>query len=279
MTETRPTTMRRGTLTFDVHDDGPADGAPVVLLHGFPEDSSTWSRVAPLLHERGLRTVALDQRGYSPGARPRARAAYRLPFLVADVLALLERTGPAHVVGHDWGAGVAWALGAWAPERVRSLTVLSTPHPRAMARGLVRSDQALRSLYVALFQLPALPEAFLRPRLPALLRRSGLPAEQAERCGALMREPGALTAALDWYRALPLGARPVGAVQVPTTYLWGAADPALGRWAAEDTERHVEAPYRFVELDTGHWLPAHAALEVASAVADRVAASTADVAT
>ena len=271
MTPPRTTTMRRGTLTFDVHDDGPADGPPVVLLHGFPEDSTCWSRVAPLLHDRGLRTVALDQRGYSPGARPLARAAYRLDFLVADVLALLERTGPAHVVAHDWGASVAWALAASAPERLRSLTVLSTPHPRALARALVRSDQALRSLYVGLFQLPALPEALLRPRLAALLRRSGLPAEQAERCGALMREPGALTAALDWYRALPLATRPVGAVRVPTTYVWGASDPALGRWAAEDTERHVEAPYRFVELDTGHWLPAHAAGEVASAVADRVA--------
>lgn len=271
MTAPRLTVLRRHYLAFDVHDDGPSDGETVILLHGFPEDSSSWSRVTPLLHDAGLRTVALDQRGYSPDARPLARAAYRLDFLVDDVLALLAGTGPAHVVGHDWGGNVAWALAAWAPERVRSLTVLSTPHPRALARALVRSDQALRSLYVGLFQLPALPEALLARSLPALLERSGLPPEDADRYATRMREPGALRAALNWYRALPIARRSVGAVRVPTTYVWGSGDAALGRWAAEDTERQAEAPYRFVELDGGHWLPENAPDEVATAVTDRVA--------
>jgi pimeloyl-ACP methyl ester carboxylesterase len=270
MTARRLTTMRRGLLTFDVHDEGPLDGPPVVLLHGFPEDSSSWADVAPLLHAAGLRTVALDQRGYSPGARPGPRAAYRLDFLVADVLALLGATGPAHVVGHDWGGNVAWALAAWAPERVRSLTVLSTPHPRALSRALVRSDQAARSLYVGLFQLPALPEALLLPALPGLLERSGLPASDAARYAARLREPGALRAALHWYRALPLARRPVGPVRVPTTYVWGARDGALGRHAAEGTDADVLATYRFVELDAGHWLPETVPDLVADAVVDRV---------
>ncbi|OLT52418.1 alpha/beta fold hydrolase [Cellulosimicrobium sp. CUA-896] len=267
----RVTSLRRGGLVFDVHDDGPLDGEPVVLLHGFPEDSSSWSRVVPLLHDAGLRTVALDQRGYSPGARPLARGAYRLDFLVQDVLALLDRTGPAHVVGHDWGGVVSWALAAWAPARVRSLTVLSTPHPGALSRSLVRSNQGLRSLYVAVLQLPALPEALLGRALPSLLRRSGVPGEDADRYAARMRDPGALRAALHWYRALPLSRTPVADVTVPTTYVWGARDPALGRRAAEDTERFVRAPYRFVELDAGHWLPEVAVDDVAGAVTDRVA--------
>ncbi|HYH33581.1 MAG TPA: alpha/beta fold hydrolase, partial [Nocardioides sp.] len=101
--------VTRDGLTFDVVDSGPASGEPVVLLHGFPERSTSWAAVAPRLHDEGLRTLALDQRGYSPGARPRGRAAYRLRHLVDDVVALVDEVGgPVHVVGHDWGAVVAW---------------------------------------------------------------------------------------------------------------------------------------------------------------------------
>lgn len=270
MDAARLTRLRRGRLAFDVHDTGPADGSPVVLLHGFPQDSTCWSRVSPMLHDAGLRTVALDQRGYSPGARPRPRAAYRLEHLVDDVRALLRHTGPAHVVGHDWGAGVAWALAAWAPQDIRGLTVLSTPHPAALARSLLRSDQALRSLYIGWFQLPVLPEALLWRSLERMLVRSGLPDQDAARYASRMRGDHALPSALGWYRALPLSRRPVGDVSVPTTFVWGARDFALGRESAEQTQAHVHAPYRFVELDAGHWLPETQAEEVAAAVVDRI---------
>ena len=266
----RLTRLRRGRLSFDVHDAGPAGGPPVVLLHGFPQDSTCWSGVAPLLHDAGLRTVALDQRGYSPGASPRPSAAYRLEHLASDVLHLLDHTGPAHIVGHDWGGGVAWALGAWAPERVRSLTVLSTPHPRALWGSLVRSDQALRSWYIALVQVPALPEALLGRRLEPALERSGLPHDDAARYAERMRDRSTLRSALAWYRALPLSRRLVGDVTVPTTFVWGTRDVALGRWAAEHTEAHVRAPYRFVELDAAHWLPETRSEDVAAAVVDGV---------
>src|SRR4051794_39933297 len=117
----------RAGLTFDLRDGGPADGQPVVLLHGFPQDSTCWADVEPALHAAGLRTLAPDQRGYSPGARPPGRSAYRITEPAADVLALLDEAGlaSAHIVGHDWGAAVAWALAGRHPERVRSLTVLS----------------------------------------------------------------------------------------------------------------------------------------------------------
>jgi pimeloyl-ACP methyl ester carboxylesterase len=265
--------FRTDGLEFDVRDGGPTDGSPVVLLHGFPQDGTSWERVLPDLHAAGLRTLVPDQRGYAPGARPEGRSAYRTELLVADVVALLDAAAldRAHVVGHDWGGIVGWTLAAQHPRRVASLTVASVPHPQALSRSLLNSPQALRSAYVGLFQLPRLPEALLAPRLEPLLRRSGLPGAEAARYAARMREPGALTAALNWYRALPLSRSRTGTVAVPTTYAWGNRDGALGRRAAELTEEHVTGPYRFVELDAGHWLPETRPAELARLLLERTA--------
>ncbi|GAA1634425.1 alpha/beta fold hydrolase [Georgenia ruanii] len=268
--------VRRGRLLFDVRDEGPVDGEAVLLLHGFPEDATSWDRVVPLLHGEGLRTLAPDQRGYSPGARPPERAAYRLPFLVADAMAVLDAAGlgRAHLVGHDWGAGVAWAAAASQPARVASLTVLTTPHPRAFAWSLTHSAQPLRSWYMGFFQLPALPEALLGPRLEGLLAAGGLPGADAARYAARMREPGALRAALNWYRAIPLAGRPLpGAVETPATYLWGVHDPAVSAATADRTEHYISAPYRSVALDAGHWLPETRPEEVAEAILHRAHAA------
>ena len=118
-------TLHHDGLTFDVLDEGPRDGKPVVLLHGFPERSSTWRLVSPLLHQAGLRTIALDQRGYSPGARPRRRRDYRMHHLVGDVVALIDQVGePVHLVGHDWGAAVGWAVTMRRPDQVVTRTML-----------------------------------------------------------------------------------------------------------------------------------------------------------
>ncbi len=258
---------RNDGLLFDVSDAGPPDGDAAVLLHGWPQDHTAWRRVVPLLTGAGLRTLAPDLRGTSPGARPRERAAYRMPALVGDVTALLDAAGldRAHVVGHDWGGALAWAVAARHPDRVASLTVLSTPHPAAMSEALRHRDQAARSWYMFFFQLPVLPEVLLAPTLPRQLRGMGLPEEDARRYAARFREPGAATGGLNWYRALlsgmlrPGGTKPAGAggsrVTVPTTFLWGTRDPALGRRAAELTAGHVAGDYRFVETDAGHWLP------------------------
>jgi pimeloyl-ACP methyl ester carboxylesterase len=255
--------FRRDGLTFDVLDTGPSDGEPVVLLHGFPQDATAWKRVAPALHQHGLRTLAPDQRGYSPMARPRGRANYTMRETTADVLALLDAAGleSAHVVGHDWGGITAWALAAWHPDRVRTLTAVSVPHPAAMAKALVTSDQALRSSYMGLFQLPVLPERLLLAAngsaLRSTLRRGGLPDEVAEHYVARMREPGALSSALGWYRALPWSRRdPVGKIRVPTLHVWSTGDAFLGRSATEATEQFVDAPYRLEVLDdVTHWIP------------------------
>jgi len=266
--------FERSGLRFEVLDPiGPADET-VVLLHGFPQQPSSFKDVLPALHEHGLRTLVPSQRGYTSTARPVRRRDYRTAETAADVLALLDaaQVARAHIVGHDWGGTQAWALAAWHPERVASLTVLSTPHPSAMQRAFVSSTQGLRSWYMALFQLPWLPEAVAQATLGTTLRNSGLPLEHLGRYCDAMAVPGVLTGALNWYRGIPFSARPeVDPVSVPTTYVWGRHDFALGRTAAETTGKYVQAPYEFRELDSGHWLPETAPDEVAQAILDRVA--------
>lgn len=270
--------VRHDGLILTVRDEGPTDGDTVVLLHGFPQDSGCWDEVAPGLHRAGLRTLAPDQRGYSPAARPSDVSAYRLETLATDVLAVLDDAGldRAHVVGHDWGGALAWQLGAQHPDRVQSLTVLSTPHPRAMARSLVGSLQPLRSWYTLAVQVPVVPELVLSRTLATSLRLSGLPEDTARRYAARLSTPSDLRGPLGWYRAAAW--RPpwqllsglTGPVAVPTSYLWGNRDPALGRSAAERTGDHVTGDYLFVEVDAGHWLPENHPDQVVETVIDRV---------
>ncbi len=252
--------VTRDGLTFDVTDAGPGDAdTVVVLLHGFPQDRTAWDGVIPALAAAGARVLAPDQRGYSPRARPPARRAYVLAELVADVVALIDaaRAPRVHLVGHDWGGGVAWALAARHPERLASLTVLSTPHPAAMLWAITHATQAVRSWYMLAFQLPGLPERLLAGHIEEFLRSTALPDAHLRRYAARFANPAELTGPLAWYRALPLAGRAAapGVVGVPTTYLWGMHDPALGRAAALRTARFVRADYRFVILDAGHWLP------------------------
>ena len=273
--------FRRDGLTFDVRDAGPPDGEPVVLLHGFPQDSGAWDAVSPQLHQQGLRTLAPDQRGYSPMARPRGRKHYTLRQTVGDVLALLDAAEleSAHVVGHDWGGMVAWAISAWHPDRVSTLTALSVPHPAALAKAMVTSDQALRSSYMAAFQLPVLPELLLLARrgkaLRGMLRGGGLSRETAAHYVSRMQMPGALSAALGWYRAMPFQARDrVGAVRVPTQHVWSTGDAFLGRAGIDGTSRFVDAPYQLEILDdVSHWIPELAADRVAELITAHVRSS------
>ena len=272
----RITALARGGLTFDVADTGAARRGPVVVcLHGFPQDGHAFSAVVPRLTRAGLRVLVPDQRGYSPRARPRGRREYVLTELVDDVVALLDAAGArtAHVVGHDWGGVLGWALAAWHPDRVHSLTAVSTPHPAALRAAVVRGTQALNSSYVAAFQVPVLPERLLLARSGRLLadslRRSGLPPESTRRYAARMSAPGALTAALSWYRALPLPGPAVGPVSVPVTYLHGRDDPFFSRAAVLGTADHVTGDYERRTLPVGHWVPETAPDAVADAVLDR----------
>jgi pimeloyl-ACP methyl ester carboxylesterase len=262
-------TATRDGLTFDVHSWGPADGDPVLLLHGFPQNGASWDAVACRLADRGYRVLAPDQRGYSRRARPQGRRAYGLTKLAADALVVVdELVGPGgrvHLVGHDWGAAVAWRLAARHAERIRSLTAVSVPPPAAYVRSLVTTRQGLASWYVYAFQLPKLPERLLAarglrysPRLVAALRRTGQSRAAAERDAAWLAEPSALTGAINWYRAM-FAERPEGAdhpVQVPTLFVWSDGDTALTRQSIELVHEHVEGPFSYAELrGVSHWIP------------------------
>jgi pimeloyl-ACP methyl ester carboxylesterase len=275
----RITTLRHDGLTFDVLDEGPVDGTPVVLLHGFPERSSSWRHVAPLLHGAGLRTLALDQRGYSPGARPLGRWSYTTGKLVRDVVALIEQLGTkVHLVGHDWGAAVGWLVAARHPGLVHTWTALSVPHPAAFFRAMRHAEQRVRSAYMAAFTVPLLPELTARRpggRFDRQMRRAGMTEDDVARFRAEIVESGALPHALGWYRALPLN-RPGSTdvpVRVPTTLVWSDRDVAITRVGVDGTARWVEAPYDLVVLEgVDHWLPTHAPQECAAAILQRVGA-------
>ncbi len=266
-------------LVFTGLDDGPAGGEPVLLLHGFPEGARCWAGVLPLLASAGLRVVAPDLRGYSPGARPSATEAYRLDLLRDDVLGLLDALDwpTAHLVGHDWGALVAWVLAARRPDRVRTLTATSIPHPAAFAAALgTDPDQQRLSSYLQLFRMPGKAEQVLladdATRLRQFFAGSGMSVEEVDRFVQPLREPGALTAALEWYRAVnPADYADLPPVAVPTTYLWGEQDLGVAAAAARGCAAHVDADFRFVALPEGsHWLPEQLPEVVAAEVARRV---------
>lgn len=277
-----PVGREGGGLVLDVDDQGPLDGDVVVLLHGFPERSTCWSDVAPRLHAAGLRTLAVDQRGYSPRARPRSRRDYRADLLRDDAVAVIEaavdRVGPArrvHLVGHDWGAVVAWLVAADRPDLLSTLTAFSVPHPGAYLRAGVRSRQLLRSWYMAAFNVPGLPERMARrPGGPFewLLARTGMTRPELARFRAEVVDDGALPGGLGWYRALALSAGVMGArrVRVPTTFVWSEGDTAIDRWGAEHCGDFVREEYELVVL-TGvtHWIPTQAPDAAAEAVLAR----------
>jgi pimeloyl-ACP methyl ester carboxylesterase len=254
----------RGELVFDVIDQGPADGPVVVLLHGAPQFNTTWRSVIRRLTSQGYRCLAPNQRGYSPGARPTRRRDYRTEELAEDVRALIDASGAqrVHLVGYDFGAGVAWASAAEMPERLASLVTMSVPHPAALLKALATSRQGLASWYMGFFQLPRIPERVLLRRrgtetvLSKMLQSDKQTPEAANRDAGAMAEPGVLTAMLNWYRAIPLSdVRLVRReITVPTMYVWSDGDTALLEKGARDCGRYVSAEYRFEILHGTHWM-------------------------
>lgn len=281
--DVRLTGFRNGDLVFPVDDTGELGGfdTPVVLLHGFPQTRASWTPITPALNQRGYRVLAPDQRGYAPGARPPGRRSYALPHLVGDVIALIDTIGAekAHLVGHDWGGAVAWAFAGTHPERLRSVSVLSTPHPRAMLRAALTGSQLAKSWYMFAFQPPVVPEAALRSRrgtrlFRAALSESGMPTIEVDAAIALMGSDAA-TGVLNWYRAVPFGAAVSShLITVPALYVYGARDVALGRAAADLTARWMRGPYRYDVLpDAGHWLIDDAPNHVTTALLDHFSAT------
>jgi pimeloyl-ACP methyl ester carboxylesterase len=272
-------------FSFEVSDtaafsgDGP--GGAVILLHGFPQDRRCWERVTPALAAAGYRVLAPDLRGYSPGACPAARSAYRNSQLATDVLALADAAGAErfHLAGHDWGAALAWYVAGRHPGRVISLAALSVPHPGAFAQAMITGSQAARSWYMAAWQLPWLPERALGRRdgraFRDMLVRTGLDPASAGRYAARARDPAGLRGPLNWYRAMPFSVRePAGPVRVPTVFAWGNRDQFVSSAAAGLCGRYVTGPYRLAELDGAtHWLPEQAPDQVAALLTEHFAAA------
>jgi pimeloyl-ACP methyl ester carboxylesterase len=243
----------------------PGSRGNVILLHGFPETSAMWEPMLPALADAGFQVVAFDQRGYSPGARPESVTRYNIEALVSDVFAVADAVGfeRFHLVGHDWGAGVGWALALTSPERLESWTSLSIPHLLAYAAAIADDpDQQDRSSYIGFFRTPFLPEILSTFNRLSLLK-SAVWADHDETIlreyVAVFSEPGALTAALNWYRASGLDLTQAyadldGHLDLPVTFIWGSSDPVIGSRALDTQRGYFHGPFREVELDTGHWL-------------------------
>ncbi len=250
-----------GPYTYSARADGPPDGEPVLLLHGFPETSYEWRAQLGALGAAGYRAVAPDQRGYASGARPAELSEYRIDRLVDDVAGFADALGVDrfHLVGHDWGGFVAWYAGARLAGRIRTLTVVSTPHPAPFLRAMTSGgDQRERSGYMQWFRSAEAESTFLAEdgALLDALYSEHPPDAVAEYRRVFIADGGAaLTGGLNWYRANDFGAA-IGPITAPTLYVWSTDDVALGREAAEGTAAEIAGPYRFEVLEgVSHWIP------------------------
>jgi len=234
--------------------DVTGEGAEVLLLHGFPDSRELWRHQAGPLAEAGFRVIVPDLPGFGEAEKPQDVDAYRATRIVEQVLELLGGE-PAHVVGHDWGAGIAWVLASLFPERVASLAALSVGHPNV--RPTI--EQRRSSWYMLLFQFEEAEELLLRDGA-ALLREWLAGSPDAERQIAGLQEPGALTAGLNWYRAnlhprAELRGRPLPPVSARTLGLWSTGDAYLGEEQMTRSAEHVTGGWRYARIDgASHWL-------------------------
>ena len=263
-------------IKLHVVQAGPQSGAPVVLLHGFPEFWYGWRNQIPALVEAGCRVIVPDQRGYNLSDKPRGVKNYDVFTLVEDIIGLIDALGyeKVNLVGHDWGAVVAWTLAILHPERLHKLGIMNVPHPAVMRRFLTRDfEQIRRSWYVFFFQLPWFPERFMSADdwrgASRALRGSGSVHTFTKADIAKYKEawsqPGAMTSMINWYRAafrhlpkLPKDAR----VKVRTLMMWGMKDFALSHRMARPSMDYVEEGNLILFPEATHWVQHDASEEV-----------------
>jgi len=241
-------------ITLSIEDTG--EGTPVVLLHGFPNSALMWRYLAPMLTKAGYRVVAPDLRGYGESDAPVGKEHYPLSRIAEDVIEVLDALGisePAHLVGHDWGAGVGWLLAGTRPERFRSYTALSLGHPYAYRKGGL--GQLVKAWYVFLFLCPGIAEHSVSARDWALLRWSIKHPDIDDWIADLAR-PGRLTAALNWYRKNALDPGPIPKAEIPVLGVWSSDDIALNEKQMTFSSHFVNSSWRYERFDDiGHWIP------------------------
>jgi pimeloyl-ACP methyl ester carboxylesterase len=248
-------------LQFYVRDEG--SGAPVILLHGFPDTGDLWRNQVPALNQRGFRTIVPDMRGRGRSSKPAAISDYRLSTIVRDVTAIMDALGiqRAHVVGHDWSAAVAWLLAALVPERVDRLVAISVGAPGAGGKPTLEEFQ--KGWYRLLFLFEGTAEELLQRDDWYLFRLFLGGASDTEAYVKTLSEPGALTPALNWYRAnLPVQAilGRTGGPQLPmikadTLGIWSTGDLYLTEEAMTRSEQRVQGRWRYQRVDGSHWVP------------------------
>ncbi|MEM8891998.1 MAG: alpha/beta hydrolase [Bacteroidota bacterium] len=240
------------------------EGPGLILLHGFPESSIAWDALLEKASAEGYKVIAFDQRGYSPGARPEELEDYHIDKLTEDVLALADKLGfdKFHLAGHDWGSAVGWNLSMNHPERVYSWSALSIPHIGVFFDAVLNHpEQEKRSSYIHRLRWPILPEYMFLANDQKRVREgmAKIPSKCLEDYLEIQAENGAVTAMLNWYRALELDEVGVNnsfqkVVKVPTLYIWGTEDGVVAPEIIPEQEKWIEAPYQEVALETGHSL-------------------------
>ncbi|MEO0561691.1 MAG: alpha/beta hydrolase [Chloroflexota bacterium] len=254
---------------------GDKDGAPVLMLHGFPEFWYAWHDYITPLAEAGYRVLVPDQRGYNLSDKPKGLDAYRVDVLVADMIGLLDALDheKVHLVGHDWGAVIAWYMAIWHPERIEQLTIANVPHPTVF-EAFIRSDvsQMLKSWYAGSFQIPVLPELAIRANnwqvfSGVLADTPGITEREVKLYQQAWAQPGAMTAMLNWYRAVaqretlpPVEAD--GRVRVPTLIVWGKQDPALSNKMVQPSMDMCDDGHIAWFEDSGHFVQHEKSSEV-----------------
>ncbi len=259
--------FRNGAITIEAVAQGPVDGPLLILLHGFPGFWYCWRHQIAPLAEAGFRVVVPDQRGYNHSSKPAHPKHYQLAALTSDVLAIADQLGRNQffLAGHDWGAIVAWRIAITHPDRVSRLAILNVPHPAVMQRALMRRpQQLLRSWYMFFFQIPRLPEFFIRAGnfklgKNALIQSSHQGAftpEDLERYAEAWAQPGALTGMVNWYRALLRYPSKYAETRVtmPTRILWGVQDSFLLPVLARESLRYCLQGELIPFENATHWL-------------------------
>lgn len=248
------------TRVAGLQNDGPA----VILLHGFPESSIMWDNLLSKASAEGYRVVAFDQRGYSPGARPKGASSYDIKLLTQDIISVADKMGfdTFHLVGHDWGAVVSWNVAMQFPKRLLSLSALSIPHTGVFFDGVVNHpEQAKRSSYFKRLQTPIVPEYKFVANGQAFYKQlmGGNPQKYLDEYLALFAEHGAAAAAINWYRAIDVEKLASDDmfkkhIECPTLYIWGTEDGVIAPSLIPLQEKLIDATYREVSLPTGHGL-------------------------